>query len=288
MVKWAVELAPYGINYEPRSAIKAQALEDFIAECSASYPQQGQPDTPLTAWTLYVDGSATSTGSGAGFIIVLPTGQVHEQGLKFLFKASNKEAEYEALLVGMGVCCTLGAEHLCAFSDSQLIVSQVMGEYEARDAVMMAYLALVNERASTFKMFEIKHVPRSENRQADALSKLASSSSDRHPKNIWWAVLHQPTITPETVAWVDRSNTWMDPLVSYLRDGTLPPDPKDANRIEKAQCFTLYEGILYKKAFSHPLLRCTTPDEGRKILEEIHEGECGAHIGGRTLAAKAL
>ena len=81
----------------------------------------------------------------------------------------------------------------------------------------------------------------------------------------------------------------MDPLLSYLRDGTLPSDPKDASRIrQKAQWFTLYEGILYKKAFAQPLLRCATPDEGRKILEEIHEGECGAHIGGRTLAAKAL
>jgi len=81
----------------------------------------------------------------------------------------------------------------------------------------------------------------------------------------------------------------MDPLVSYLQDGTLPSDPKDASRVrKKAQWFTLYEGILYKKAFAQPLLRCATPDEGRKILEEIHDGECGAHIGGRTLAAKAL
>jgi len=73
----------------------------------------------------------------------------------------------------------------------------------------------------------------------------------------------------------------MDSLVSYLRDGTLPSDPEEANRIErKSQWFTLYEGVLYKKAFAQPLLRCTTPDEGRKILEEIHEGECGAHIGG--------
>jgi len=72
------------------------------------------------------------------------------------------------------------------------------------------------------------------------------------------------------VVWVDRSSTWMDPLVSYLRDGTLPSDPKEANRIErKPQWFMLYEGVLYKKAFAQPLLRCTTPDEGRKILEEI-------------------
>jgi len=75
-----------------------------------------------------------------------------------------------------------------------------MGEYEAHDSMMMAYLALIKERARTFKMFEIKHVPRSKNRQADALSKLASSSPDRHPKNIRWKILHQPTIAPEIVA----------------------------------------------------------------------------------------
>ena len=160
-----------------------------------------------TAWTLCVDGSATSGGSGAGLIVVSPTGRVYEQALKFLFKASNNEAEYEALLGGMDLCYTLGAEHLCAFFDSQLIVSQVMGEYEARDAVMAAYLSKVKERAKCFKKFEIKNVPRSENQQVDALSKLASSSPDGHPKNIRWEILHQPTVAPEAVAWVDKSET---------------------------------------------------------------------------------
>ena len=48
----------------------------------------------------------------------------------------------------------------------------------------------------------------------------------------------------------------MDPLVSYLRDGTLPSDPKDASCVrKKAQLFTLYEGILYKKAFAQPQTR---------------------------------
>jgi len=52
---------------------------------------------------------------------------VHEHALKFLFKASNNEAEYEALLVRMDLCYALGAEHLCAFFDSLLIVSQITG-----------------------------------------------------------------------------------------------------------------------------------------------------------------
>jgi len=59
-----------------------------------------------------VDGSATSGGSGSGLIVVSPEGRVHEHALEFLFKASNNEAEYEALLAGMDLCYALGAEHL--------------------------------------------------------------------------------------------------------------------------------------------------------------------------------
>jgi len=190
---------------------------------------------------LYVDGSATSKGNGAGLIIVSPEGHVREHALKFLFKASNNEAKYEALLADMDLRYALGAEHLCAFSDFQLIVSQVTGAYEARDATMVVYLAKVKENSLSFKTFEIKHVPRSKNRQVDALSKLASSSLDGHPKSIRWEILHQLTITPEIVVWVDRSDTWMNPLIDYLRDNTLPLDPKDASCIKKkSQWYFLY------------------------------------------------
>ena len=180
-----------------------------------------------------MDGSTTSEGSGAGLIIISPEGHVHEHALKFLFKASNNEAEYEALLAGMDLCYALGVEHLCAFSDSQLIVSQVKGEYEARNVAMMAYLTKVKEQSLSFKKFEIKHVPWSKNRQAVAPSKLASSSQDGHPKNIWWEILHQPTITPEVMAWVDRSETYMNPLIDYLHDDILPGDSKEASRTQK-------------------------------------------------------
>ena len=139
---------------------------------------------------------------------------------------------------------------------------------------MMAYLAKVKERSESFKTFEIKHVPRSENRQVDALSKLASSSIDGYQKSIHWEILHQPTIASEMLAWLDKSERWMNPLVNYLRDGTIPLDSKDASRIKKkSQWFMLYEGVLYKRAFTQPFLRCTTPEEGRIILEDICEGE---------------
>jgi len=70
MVKWAIELAPYEISYELRRAIKAQALADFIAECSSPYHENDQIEEPAAAWMLYVDGSFISGGSGAGLIVV--------------------------------------------------------------------------------------------------------------------------------------------------------------------------------------------------------------------------
>ena len=108
MIKWAIDLAPYGISYEPRRAIKAQALADFVAECSIPPPANGQQEESA-AWMLHVDGSATSEGSEVGLIVISTEGHLHEHALKFLFKASNNEAECEALWADMDLCYVLGA-----------------------------------------------------------------------------------------------------------------------------------------------------------------------------------
>jgi len=91
---------------------------------------------------------------------VSPEGCTYEHALKFLFKASNNEAKYEALLTGMKICNILGVEYLKALSDFQLVVSQVMGEYEACDTTRIACSAKVTEKASMFKKFKIEHVHR--------------------------------------------------------------------------------------------------------------------------------
>ena len=73
------------------------------------------------------------------------------------------------------------------------------------------------------------HIPQLENRQADALSKLASLSDDGKPKNIQWETLTKKSIDPHEVLWSDRSFTWMEPIHAYLTDGTLPADSKEAD-----------------------------------------------------------
>ncbi|KAL0345314.1 UNVERIFIED_CONTAM: hypothetical protein Sradi_4362700 [Sesamum radiatum] len=76
---------------------------------------------------LHVDGSSTAQGSGAGIALTTPQGDDMKFAIKFEFNASNNEAEYEALVLGMRMIEDAGASHLQAYSDSQLIVKQING-----------------------------------------------------------------------------------------------------------------------------------------------------------------
>ena len=58
------------------------------------------------------------------------------------FKATNKESEYEALNVGLTLAHQMGAENIQVFSDSQLIINQVQGEYQEKDDSMIQYLVV--------------------------------------------------------------------------------------------------------------------------------------------------
>ena len=73
-------------------------------------------------WILHVDGSVTSSISGAGIILTSPEQMMFEYALRFAFHASNNEAEYETLITGLSLAKELGAEELKVFSDPQLIV----------------------------------------------------------------------------------------------------------------------------------------------------------------------
>ncbi|KAL0462841.1 UNVERIFIED_CONTAM: hypothetical protein Slati_0171700 [Sesamum latifolium] len=89
-----MELSEYDISYIPRTTIKAQALADFVSEMAGISLEDSPKDEK---WLLHIDGSFTIQGSGAGKVITSPQGEDLEFAIKFDFKASNNEAEYEAL-----------------------------------------------------------------------------------------------------------------------------------------------------------------------------------------------
>ena len=81
----------------------------------------------------------------------------------------------------------------------------------------------------------------------------------------------------------------MTPIVSFLQDGHLPQDLDKARKIKKrAANFTIFNDTLYKKGFSMPYSKCVNEDKAKYILEEIHEGICGDHVGPRSLVSKVI
>ncbi|KAK4388839.1 Transposon Ty3-G Gag-Pol polyprotein [Sesamum angolense] len=107
MVKWAVKLSEYGIEFHPRPAIKAQVLADFVVELAYD---EASISTPT--WSVYVDRSSTSTESGAGVALESPQGDKFEYAIKLDFPSSNNEAEYEAFLAGCELALAAGRKGL--------------------------------------------------------------------------------------------------------------------------------------------------------------------------------
>ncbi|GKV53008.1 hypothetical protein SLEP1_g59558, partial [Rubroshorea leprosula] len=288
LIKWAVELGEFEITFQQRSAIRAQALADFIVECT---PGNSIPTPEPNDWTLYVDGASSSKGLGAGALLIGPDGYRSEHALKFNFDATNNMAEFEALLLGLQLALELKLSAIQVYSDSQLVVNQINSICEVVDPVMMKYVALVAKLKCKFQKFCLSKIPRTENEQADSLSKFASDSSSQS-RSVFVEVLDEPSFMKPRVMEISTdlgTSGWTDSIVSFLRDGVIPEDKQEAMRLrKKASRYTLVDGILYKRSFSLPLLRCLNPYEAEYALREVHEGVCGSHVGARTLAHKVL
>ena len=177
------------------------------------------------AWTLYTDGASSSEGAGAGVILTSPTGERSTYALRFGFKCSNNEAEYEATLAGLRLAQSLKVKKIAIFSDSLLVVNQVNGTYEAKEAHIRKYLERVHKTLLSFESYTITQVPRSQNKEADALSKLASVVFEHLTKEILVEILPvrstEATVV-ETFSVQEQEKSWMTPFIEYLQDGVLP------------------------------------------------------------------
>ena len=90
---------------------------------------------------MYIDGATNQRGSGVGLVLISPKQTVIEKSLRLGFPAMNNEAEYEALLQGIAMVQKMRGKATEMISDSRLVVGQVKGELEARDARMQEYLS---------------------------------------------------------------------------------------------------------------------------------------------------
>ncbi|KAK0595504.1 hypothetical protein LWI29_007317 [Acer saccharum] len=296
-MKWAVELSEHDISFHLRSTMKSQELADFVADFTLSENVQAEQklvaladETTFGKWTLSVDGSSNIKGSGLGLVLSSPTGDIMEQSIHCSFRATNNEAEYEALIAGLDLAKSLNVRSIKVLSDSQLVVRQMNGTYEARDRRMSAYLNKVKQLQSTFDKFSIEQIPRAENTRVDALASLGSTTTTNNSKSVPIVHLMSPSIQePEILALVDNGRSWIEPIFNYLQAYILPDDRVEARKIKaKSAKFSILYGKLYKKSFTGPYLRCVTPREAYDVLKSLHYEECGNHSGARSLSNRAI
>ena len=171
MVQWTIELSQFDIKYRPQTAIKAQALADFIAE----FTDPEHEENHEKFWTIHTDGSSTQNGGGASVVITSPEGDVLKYGVQLKFPATNNEAEYEAILIGLRIVRALRAKNVSLRSDLQLVVKQIRGDFEAKETRMQKYLNLTNQLVSNFNHAEFVQILRSQNVEADEVARTAST-----------------------------------------------------------------------------------------------------------------
>ncbi|GAA0161803.1 hypothetical protein LIER_18037 [Lithospermum erythrorhizon] len=120
----------------------------------------------------FSDSASNPGGSGARILLWSPKGNKVDYALRFSFKATNNEAEYEALANGLELANALGVEHIHRRMDFQLLVGQVKGDFkidETRER-LDGYLRRVRKLAKLFRSCHMEHVPRERNQEADKLS----------------------------------------------------------------------------------------------------------------------
>ncbi|GJS56176.1 reverse transcriptase domain-containing protein [Tanacetum coccineum] len=209
MQKWSIQLGEFGIHYRSRVSVKGQVMADFIVERPE---EEGQDDSakeeePLPAqWTLFTDGSSCVDGCRVGVILTDPEGVEFTYALRFLFEATNNEAEYEALIAGLRIAEKIGVQSLQVNVDSKLVANQVNGTYIAKETDMIKYL----EKVKTLATFA--HLT---NRVIEELKEKSVNES-------------------EVLAVVEEEReSWMTLGHEYLTDETLPAKRKKARAIKR-------------------------------------------------------
>ena len=169
LIQWAVELSEFDIRYQPRHAIKAQALADSIAEFTPNYNDLDEMEDSKK-WIVYVDGSSTQHAGGIGVVLQSLEGDKLKHKVRLQYQTTNNEVEYEALLKGLELARSVEAKSILILRDSQLIMGQVNGTYEAKER-MKKYLNRVMRLMKRFQEVEFIQILRGKKYGSRYLSK---------------------------------------------------------------------------------------------------------------------
>jgi len=183
IAQWLVLLSQYDIGLRTPKAVKSQAIADLLAQFPGEEESSLSEEIPGEVavaeilgkkWTMTFDGSATATSNEVGIVLSCENGDTIPLSFKLGFPCSNNAAEYEAYLTGLTIALSIGVKHMRVLGDSNLVVSQVKGDFALREQSLAAYRTWAQRLEQEFLTFSVEYTQRSENRFADALATLGS------------------------------------------------------------------------------------------------------------------
>ncbi|GKA56077.1 hypothetical protein Tco_0755149 [Tanacetum coccineum] len=213
---------------EERNVVKGQVLVDFITETpNGESPEEYPKVTPerddTEEWALFTNGASGSKGSGAGLVLIGPSGMEHTYALCLTFNNTNNEAE----------------------------------NYVASSNSMMKYLEKAKEYIACFKSFSIKNIPRNQNHKVDVLNKLASVAFNYITKEVLVEVLNERSTEGKEINTVveEKGDNWMTPIIRCLEEGAWSEDKNEARNLRvKINQYAMKNGVLFKKSYLVPML----------------------------------
>ncbi len=130
---------------------------------------------PEKSISIYIDGASRGNPgeAGAGAILKDSRGKTLKKISRYLGVATNNVAEYQALLLGLKEAKKLGAKQLGIYSDSELLIKQIEGEYRVKSEHLKDLFRKAIKELKKFSRFAFFHIPREENKEADRLANRA-------------------------------------------------------------------------------------------------------------------
>ncbi|KAK9011583.1 hypothetical protein V6N11_044430 [Hibiscus sabdariffa] len=307
LARWQMLLSDFDILYVSRKAIKGSVIADFLASRAADdyeplnydFPDEdlmnvfsSEESSTKRSWVLYFDGASNSLGRGIGAVLISPEGDYHPFTGRLEFLCTNNMAEYEACTMGLRAAIDRKIKTLEVFGDSLVVIRQIKGEWETRDVKLVEYQKLIIELTKEFDSISFSYIPREDNLVADALATLAAlfkAGSRAEMMPIQMRIFESPAHCCE-IEEAD-GNPWYYDILRYIKSREYPAQATENDKriIRRMAVVYVLDGeVLYKRGSDQILMRCVNAKEAQQIIEEVHEGICGTHPNGFTMARRIM
>ncbi|RVX22960.1 Transposon Ty3-G Gag-Pol polyprotein [Vitis vinifera] len=272
LMRWLVLLTEFDIHYVTQKSIRWSIVADHLASLPVSDDRAIDDDFPdedvavvtsLSGWRMYFDGAANHSGYGIDILLISP----HETALK------------------------LEIRQMEVYGDSNLVLRQIQGEWKTRDAKLRPYHAYLELLVARFDDLRYTHLPRAQNRFADALATLASMIDIPADATVR-PLLIESRSAPTCCCLIDDAEPddglpWYHDIYHFLRLGVYPEaaTTKEKRGLRQlAARFVICGETLYRRSPDGMLLLCLDRASADQVMREVHAGVCGSHMGGHMLA----